>query len=445
MKTSMAHSNVAIINDLKNFLEEISSDSSKRILYSSSFQAFSRKRLLCFQTIVLLIANTLKRSLSIELGSFFEGLSSHKICSKQAFSKGRQKLKPLFFHHWNDRLVCSYYHHHQSVYHRWKKFKLLAIDGSCLALPDTEALRDKYGCASNHKGDFSPTCRVSILYDVLNQVIVKGVLHPYHSSEHTACLTLLEQMDLSDNLLLFDRGYPSYWLFYLLLQRNAHFVFRASFNMNEQVKRFLESQKKDIELNLYPSYKSIKRLKQMHILVSKYTAVKVRLVKVLLNTGETEILITNLYDKRTYPRKVFKELYHFRWGVETCYGYLKEGLQLQQFSGINPICIEQDFAANLFFFNLQSIIEKQCEPFIKEVNKKRKYDYKVNKNVTWAFLKCRVAKLFLEKKPIHILKELGKIFCRYLEPIRPGRKYPRTRKRRPDTKCYTFKNYKRAI
>jgi hypothetical protein len=86
------------------------------------------------------------------------------------------------------------------------------------------------------------------------------------------------------------------------------------------------------------------------------------MVKIVLNTGETEVLVTNLYDTDSYTKEELKEVYHLRWGIETYYGYMKEELQLGQFSGIRQICIEQDFAANLFLFNLQSLMEKQSLP-----------------------------------------------------------------------------------
>jgi hypothetical protein len=54
-------------------------------------------------------------------------------------------------------------------------------------------------------------------------------------------------------------------------------------------------------------------------------------------------------------------------------------------------------------------------------------------------------KLFLTKNPTRILNELQKLFCSYLEPVRPGRKYPRIKKRTPNSKHYTLTNYKRAI
>jgi IS4 transposase len=38
---------------------------------------------------------------------------------------------------------------------------------------------------------------------------------------------------------------------------------------------------------------------------------------------ETEVLITNLIDKKCYPAQEFKRLYHLRWGVEEFYKRLK--------------------------------------------------------------------------------------------------------------------------
>lgn len=448
MNKSMALPNIAIIQDLKNFLEEISSDSTKRSEFVSSPKKFSRRRLLPFKVMVLLIMNTLKRSLNVEINHFFNCiLNSDVCCTKQAFCKARGELKNLFFHRWNDLLVDSFYRHYGGKSRRWKHFKLWAVDGTCIALPDKENLGEIYGYSSNGKGFSAPTCRASIIYDVLNQMVIKGCLHPYSVSEQTACTTLFENIDLNDSLLLFDRGYPSFWLIYHLLTKNTHFVFRSSKVMNKQVEAFLKSKRVDTIAYFSPSYKSLKRLKQMKVKLEDVSLVKVRLVKVFLDSGEIEVLITNLYDKKRYPKGVFKGLYNLRWGVETAYGHVKEGIQLQQFSGLRQVCIEQDFIANLFFYNLQSIIEKQCDDFVKKVNKRRGSTYKINKNVSWGILKDKAVKLFREEGLMPLLNELEKKFCRYLEPVRPGRKCPRKRKRTrlPDSKHYTLTNYKRAF
>lgn len=444
MANSMAGSNLAIIMELKMFLKSISSDSVKRSNYVYHTHSFTRKRILCFDTLVLFLLHTIKKSLTAELMLFFDHLSFPS-CTKQAFSKQRRKLKACFFDDWNRQLAESFYRHYQGQYFRWKGFRLLAVDGSTVALPSTQEIKEAYGCSQNQTSKEVPMARICVLYDVLNQIALQGCLYPWGKSERDSFLPILQAQNLSDSLLLFDRGYPSYWFIWQLLKKDTHFIIRAQSNANKVIQTFIESQKTDIITQLFPSCKSLKKMKSMNMPVSAKDALVVRLVKVVLSSGEIEVLITNLFDNKLFSPKDLKEVYNLRWGIETYYGYIKEELQLGQFSGTSPVCIEQDFAANLFFFNLQSLIEKQCKPTLEAISKKRKYKYKVNKNSSWASLKYRVVELFLQSEPINILKELEILFCRYIEPIRPGRKYPRIKKTVTSIKNYTLTNYKRAI
>ena len=102
---------------------------------------------------------------------------------------------------------------------------------------------------------------------------------------------------------------------------------------------------------------------------------ELRSLAIMLDRGETEVLNTNLYEMDIYTKEDLKEVYHLHWGIETCYGYIKKELQLGQFRGIRKICIEQDFAANLLLFNLQSLMEKQIKPYVNAVGRRRKYRY----------------------------------------------------------------------
>lgn len=444
MKNSMAGVNLRIINEVKMFLDDIKSNPERRIEYVSSDQDFTRRRVLCFQNLVLLLIYNLKRSLNVELMSYFDHFPSPVFCSKQAFSKQRRKLKAHFFHAWNQHLTSCFYREAGQDAKSWKGFRVLAIDGSSVILPDTDELRNIYGYTTNQTKNGVPVARICALFDVLNSLVIKGLLHPYNVSEENVVLDVLKGEDLTDSVLLFDRGYMSYWLIYQLLEKRTHFVIRAASNAGKQVTNFLLSDEVDRTIDVAPPYSSLKRLHAAGIGIDKDSLIKVRLVKVILPTGEIEILVTNLYDSVVYPIECLKEFYHLRWNIETFFGYLKDELQQGQFSGINPICIEQDFAANLFFFNLQSIIEKQCDSEINAITKGRKYKYKVNKNISWASLKHRIIKLFTQRNPVDVLKELEIFFCRYLEPIRPGRKYPRKQKRKPNSKHYTLTNYKRA-
>ncbi|QTR47230.1 transposase [Thiothrix litoralis] len=83
---------------------------------------------------------------------------------------------------------------------------------------------------------------------------------------------------------------------------------------------------------------------------------RVRFVRVRLDTGEWKVLVTSLLDEQLYPTATFKALYHLRWGIETFYGILKTRLELENFSGISVESVKQDFYATLYLTGLESIL-----------------------------------------------------------------------------------------
>ena len=221
---------------------------------------------------------------------------------------------------------------------------------------------------------------------------------------------------------------------------------RVGVDFNNTVKAFMRSSAQDSIESFRPHHDALKQMREMGLNITKETTIKLRLVKVLLETGETEVLVTNLYSTECYSTNDLKEVYFFRWGIETFYGSVKNQLQIECFSGIRQLCIEQDYFANLFLFNLQSIIEKQSEQALDKINGKRILNYKINKNISWASLKNRVVVLFLTNDCSNILLELQLLFQQYLEPVRPNRKFPRIRKTlHGNGKYRTLTNYKRAI
>ena len=70
--------------------------------------------------------------------------------------------------------------------------------------------------------------------------------------------------------------------------------------------------------------------------------ITVRFVAVRLSTGELEVLATNLLDQMVYGTAAWGELYHYRGGIETCYGLLKGRLDWENFTGRSPEAVRQD-------------------------------------------------------------------------------------------------------
>lgn len=443
----MVQANLKIITELKLFLEMAAADPEIRQLFTNSANDFSRDRKLPFAKLISMLINLPKRSLSIEIQEFFEHIGTAELsCTKGAFSLQRTKLKPIFFKVWNQWLIDNFYYWYGDKVKRWKGFTLLAVDGSTGYLFNKGDIMAHFGTQCNQYMEV-PMTQIMQIQDVLNDLTLWSDIYPANEPEQHIMANNIFRIP-PGSLTLFDRGYPSYTLMYLLLNQEQprHFVMRCRSNFNNAVKDFLRSSKHSKIIEMKPDKRTIEQLKIYGFIVTGNTAIKVRMVKINLPTGTQEILLTSLYDETIYNLCELKKLYALRWRIETTYSKLKNQQQMEIFTGHRVICLEQDYAAGIFTANLQSLIEKQADQYIQQISKNRKHNYKINKNVSWAFMKHRVVKLFLEKDAIHILIQLQKAFERNLEPERLGRHYPRiTKAKRTKGKYQTFTNYRRSL
>lgn len=442
----MVEANLSIIEELKIFLEIVSYDPEIRELVTQKGSDFSRERKLTLKRVAGIIINMPKRSLSIELQEFFNTIGMMEGCTKGAFSLQRGKLNPLFFQVWNKWLVDNFYHYYGNHVKRWRGFRVQAVDGSTAYLLNKKEVIAYFGTHSNQHS-CRPLARIMQIQDILNDMTVWGDIYPIKESEQSIMAEQVSRL-YTDSLTLFDRGFAGYALMYLLMNEETprHFVIRCRVGFSKETKRFMRSRKNSKIIEITPNAATIKTLYKHGYIVRAGTKIKVRMIKITLPTGEQEILLTNLYDSRLYSIEDLRYLYSLRWGIETAYGKQKNQQQMEQFSGHRVICIQQDYAAGLFTANLQSLIEKQCEHYLERISRKRKYRYRINRNVSWASLKHNIVRLFLWYDSEAILLQLQKDFERNIEPVRPGRQFPRVRKaKRLTGKYQTFTNYKRAI
>ena len=443
----MVEANVKILAELRVFLHEVANNKELRELFSSDPQDFTRHRKLPFERLVAMIINMPKRSLSVELHDFFSRIApACSACTKGAFSQQRLKLNSLFFKVWNNWLVMLFYSLYGNSVKRWRSFIVQAVDGSTAYLVQNKEVARYFGTQTNQYGAV-PMVRIMQTQDVLNDLTLWGDIYSIADSEPDILASRIDTLS-SDTLTLLDRGYPSYGLMYLMLHQETprHFVMRCQSNFNKEVVAFLQSDGHSKIIELTPSPDAIKMLRKHGYIVTSTTALKIRMVKIALPNGGTEVLLTSLCDEQLYSVKDLYFLYGLRWRIETTYNKQKNQQQLEQFSGHRPSSIEQDYAASLFVANLQSLIEKQCEPFLAQKSRRTKHRHRINRNVSWAFLKHNIVKLFLEKDVKMILLSLQRLFEKHTEPIRPGRTYPHIVKhKRKKGKFQTYTNFKRAI
>ena len=106
--------------------------------------------------------------------------------------------------------------------------------------------------------------------------------------------------------------------------------------------------------------------------------------------------------------------------------------------------MRQDFNATVLTSNIRALVQWDLKEEIEAENreKSRKYEYKLNTDLTIGRLKDNVVKLVLEQGDLSGFYEgLKKQMKRDLIPVRPGRRFPRKRRNRQK---YTM-NKKRAL
>jgi hypothetical protein len=387
-------------------------------------QDFTRNRKQPFSATILFMLNLLRRSLAIEIDGFvrhlneklFSGGITHYFTSS-AFIQNRQKIKPEVFQYLSGVIIENFYTTDTSSLRLFKGFRVLAVDGSRITMPFTSALKKHYGVSKNQSQTEVVQARTSVLYDVLNNIALDAVLDNLSQGERELALRHATQWK-KDDLIIYDRGYPSYDFIYEHLRENIDCLIRIKTTYNSMVKDFISQGKKSIITKIYPNERKSFKDKDY----DRTSSIEVRLLRIELPGGAVEVLMTTLLDSRKHPSKMFKELYFLRWGVETFYDELKNKLKVEHFTGYSETSIQQDFYCAIFISNLQSIIVNDLEDELAIENERKELNYKVNTNLSYGFLKNRILELLYKKAPLEqVFHELESLFLKNTVPIRKNR------------------------
>lgn len=380
---------------------------------------FSRERKQSFSGTILFLLNFLTKSVPLEILNFVKYISQYKPeqnnFTQSAFVQARNKIKPEVFVHLNEVLVDEFYTENDSLKKWNNKFRLLAVDGSNFNLPKTKELEQIYGTITNTN---VVQAKVSVLYDVFNKIAINTIVSPLSANERSQAIELIKDCK-QDDLLLYDRGYPSFDFIHTHIESNLDYVMRVKVELNNQVKNFIASGKESVITEFSPNH----RIDLTEKPYDKDTKIKVRLVRVDLGNENVEVLITSLLDEQEFKNDIFKELYFHRWKIETYYNELKTKMRVEIFSGHSNISVLQDIYSTILVSNIQSIIIQEIND---ELPQDRQYEYKINTSLSYAFMKDKVISLLFSKQSMkRTKKELKILFLQNTIPIRPGRSMPR--------------------
>jgi hypothetical protein len=421
---------------------------------------------------LLLGISLLTKSLSVDLYNLLTDNDLPDI-SKSAYSQARYKIKFQIYQVLNIYLLAMIYDSKKEssldvrssdlALKKWKGYFLEAIDGTGLILPQTKALGSYFGYnksgTKTKKGIKKVMAKCLVRVDLLNEYVLQSEVFKASGSERTICKKWLYQLN-SESITIFDRGFGSASLFFYSVTYNKPIVARLSISFNKVVKEFMASDSTDSEVyfkvNAAETFTLSTRqdatllvIDKECICIEKESRVKIRLVKVLLSSGEVEILATNLMDKKAITLLDLSQLYNKRWGVETIIDSLKNQLLLMVFSGLKPAAILQDLYASFFVYNLRQIFINESQQIVNqqvEEKEKPQNEQKVNKNVAIGILKWKIIILFLLENPEQIIVELVVVFAQNKIPkVENKEKPPRNKSLAKRRNLVTQKNYRKAI
>ena len=376
---------------------------------------FVRKRKLSLFQVIMYLLYTSKASMFQNLSRIREDLECLDFpdISKQALSKVRQFINPALFKELYYLSVDLFYMQLPSR-KLWNGYHLFAIDGSKIELPNSKSNFEFFGEMFGYP---DPNRRFtmglgSIVYDVLDDYIVHASFQRYLASERSAALEHLHNLEdlniYQNSVVIFDRGYYSEDMFRYCVEHQHLCLMRLKQNYNIAKKCFgdiitvLPGNTKDGTENI-----------------------KIRVIEVTLGDGTKEYLATNLFDSHI-SQKMFRELYFYRWPVETKYKELKSRLAIEEFSGATTTSVLQEFYINVLLSNLSSLIKNQVDEEIQITAKStNKYRYQANRAFIIGRIKTIVPKILCNLFDLSAIDRLYKESLRCRSQIMPGRTFRR--------------------
>jgi hypothetical protein len=332
----------------------------------------------------------------------------------------------------------------------WKGHRVLGVDGTRWNVPDTPQNREHFGCATNQiEGFCCAQAQGSILYDVLGDVGLNAVLEPITSEKallfaHHLPFTQKSDGTQKGDVLVMDRLYCDYSVLAFLAGNGREFVVRAPRSSFRAVRAFWQSseRQKIVTVGVTPDQKKWVEENGLP------TQLRLRLVKITLDTGQEEVLVTSLCDAKRYPAEELAQVYAWRWRVESYIDRLKNIFEVERLASVRREHLKQDFYGVMFLATLESVLVRPAQHALGRQSQQRgtRYEQQVNRAVSYSALLDHTLVLLTDrgKSPERVLQDLERLFRTNPVPKRKGRSFPRE-KPSPSQKLRFYRYKKRAL
>ena len=358
--------------------------------------------------------------------------------TEEAFAQARQRMPPEF---WMALVLILSQRfqrdHSQHVNHHG--FRLLAMDGTTLTLPDVARFAH-YGRPKNGaRKQAVPQARMVMLMLPGTRIPIAYEVSPLRDSELTLAARLLRHVQAND-LLLMDRGFISYGLFWEIQNRQAFFGTRLKKGLRFKKVRQLGPRDCLVDWTPKDSRRQWKHLpKTIRLRVIRYQFPGFRASGIVTNVLDDQRLSREDWVRVAYAcddnGKLTPGLYHRRWEIETSYFELKVVLDAKSLRSRTPASVEYELAGRVLYYLLVRWLivlaaeRHGVDPLRISFTEAIRELELMRQSLTTSSLRWVTRTLF---------PRLLDRIASHLVPLRPGRHYPRTKKPKP--KSPTWKN-----
>lgn len=254
--------------------------------------------------------------------------------SEEAFAQARRRLPASFWVALVVLLTERFLARHDAPT-RFRGFRLLCLDGTCLNLANWKPLRDHFGTVSNGKGRRKAQARLVMLQLPLVRLPWRYELVPITQGERTVATRLLGHLR-RDDLVLMDRGFFSYGLFWQVKRAEAHFAVRAMAGVKFTTVEALSDGTRLVDWT--PSDRQWRK-------ADLPETIRLRVIDYQIKGFRPSSIVTSVLDPVRIDREAWvglalvdetgrvlrgAGLYHRRWEIETSYFEIKETQGLER-------------------------------------------------------------------------------------------------------------------
>jgi hypothetical protein len=197
--------------------------------------------------------------------------------------------------------------------------RLMAIDGSCLEMPDEKANADHFGYPSAPRGDSAfPQMRFVAMVECGTHTVCHANEGTYATSEIALAGPVMDCADAS-MLVMADRNFYGYPFWQRAVHTRAKLLFRVKRNL--RLPREQELPDGSYLCHVYPSDKDRRhRINAIQVRVIEYT------LEGIADAEPGYRLVTNWLSEQEAPANELAALYHQRWTIEQTFDEMKTHL-----------------------------------------------------------------------------------------------------------------------